>query len=88
MALMNDYALTLGIKYSYYNLCLHIPNDGENFCNNSRFLFSGIVIKCIEYTAVTMSMYETGKFIVYNFTVHCIVYSKLLILTSYKFTVH
>ena len=29
-----------------------------------------------------MSMYEIGKFIVYNFTVHCIVYSKLLFLTS------
>ena len=29
-----------------------------------------------------MSMYEIGKFIVYKFTVHCIVYSKLLLLTS------
>ena len=27
-------------------------------------------------------MYEIGKFIVYKFTVHCIVYSKLLLLTS------
>ena len=29
-----------------------------------------------------MSMYEIGKFIVYKFTVHYIVYSKLLLLTS------
>jgi len=29
-----------------------------------------------------MSMYEIGKFIVYKFTVYCIVYSKLLFLTS------
>ena len=29
-----------------------------------------------------MSRYEISKFMVYKFTVHCIVYSKLLILTS------
>ena len=29
-----------------------------------------------------MSMYEIVKFMVYKFTVHCIVYSKLLLLTS------
>ena len=34
-----------------------------------------------------MSMYEIGKFIVYKFTVHCIVYSKLL-LQVYKFIIH
>ena len=33
-------------------------------------------------TTISMSMYEIGKFIMYKFTVHCIVYSKLLILTS------
>ena len=31
-----------------------------------------------------MSMYEIGKFIVYKFTVHCIVYSQLLLLTSFQ----
>ena len=31
---------------------------------------------------LSISMYEIGKFIVYMFTVHCIVYSKLLLLTS------
>ena len=35
-----------------------------------------------QYTTVSMSMYEIGKFIVCKFTVHCVVYSKLLSLTS------
>ena len=29
-----------------------------------------------------MSMYEIAKFMVYKFTVHCIIYSKFLLLTS------
>ena len=36
---------------------------------------------------ISMSRYEISKFMVYKFTVHCIVYSKLLI-QAYKFIVH
>ena len=40
-----------------------------------------------KYTTISMSMYEIGKFIVYMFTIHCMVYGKLL-LQVYKFIVH
>ena len=36
------------------------------------------------YTTISMSMYEIGKFIVYKFTVHCVVYSKLLSCVVYS----
>ena len=86
MALMNDYALTLGIKYSYYNLCLHIPNDRENFCNNSRFLFSGIVIKMHR---VHCSKYEhVWDRQVYSIQFHCTLYSLQQIVDIYKLQVY
>ena len=33
-----------------------------------------------------MSMYEIAKFMVYKFTIHCIVYSELLLLTDQSVT--
>ena len=56
---------------------------GEAECNYAMLLIANH--KPCQVATISMSMYEIGKFIVYKFTAHCIVYTKLLLLTSLQF---